>query len=74
MAQSIPPVIVGFIAGGLSYTIANYFLHKKSTGNLRKRKRAHGEDAAGSKNASGLALLIGSVMDNIPKNMALEFL
>jgi zinc transporter, ZIP family len=71
LAQSIPPVIFGFVAGGLSYTIANYFLNKKSSGNLRKRKRPHGEDAGGSKNASGLALLIGSVMDNIPENMAL---
>ena len=35
------------------------------------RKRSHGEDAGGSKHASGLALLVGSVMDNIPENMAL---
>ncbi|HEX5185272.1 MAG TPA: ZIP family metal transporter [Nitrososphaeraceae archaeon] len=71
LSQSIPPVIIGFAAGGLSYTLANYYLNKKSLGNIRKRKRSHGEDAAGSKNASGLALLIGSVMDNIPENMAL---
>ncbi len=71
LAQSIPPVIAGFIGGGLSYTIANYFLNTKTLGNIRKRKRSHGEDAGGSKNASGLALLVGSVMDNIPENMAL---
>ena len=71
LSQSIPPVIIGFISGGLSYTIANHFLTKKSKGNLRKRKRSHGEDGGGSKNASGLALLVGSVMDNIPENMAL---
>ena len=71
LTQSIPSVIIGFIAGGLSYTVANHFLNKKSRGNLRKRKRPHGEDAGGSKNASGLALLVGSVMDNIPENMAL---
>ena len=71
LAQSIPPVIAGFLAGGLSYTIANYFLNKKTLGNIRKRKRSHGEDAGGSKNASGLALLVGSIMDNIPENMAL---
>src|SRR5215213_7066422 len=64
LAQSILPVIAGFIGGGLSYTLANYFL-------IKKRKRSHGEDAGGSKNASGLALLVGSVMDNIPENMAL---
>jgi len=71
LAQSILPVIAGFIGGGLSYTLANYFLNKKTLGNIRKRKRSHGEDAGGSKNASGLALLVGSVMDNIPENMAL---
>jgi ZIP family zinc transporter len=71
MAQSIPPVIVGFSAGGLSYTIANYILNKKSKGDTRKRKRSHGEMAGGGKEASGLSLLVGSIMDNIPENMAL---
>ena len=74
LAQSIPPVIAGFIGGGLSYTIANYFLNKKTLGNIRKRKRSHGEDAGGRKNASGLAFLVGSVTDNIPENMAFRIL
>ena len=72
LAQSIPPVITGFIGGGLSYTIANYFLNKKTLGNIRKR--SHGEDAGGRKNASGLAFLVGSVTDNIPENMAFRIL
>lgn len=72
LSQSIPPVIIGFIAGGLSYTIANYILNKKSSGgDSRKRKRSHGEMAGGGKDASGISLLVGSIMDNIPENMAL---
>jgi zinc transporter ZupT len=38
---------------------------------VRKRKRSHGHNAGGGKSASGLSLLVGSVMDNIPENMAL---
>ena len=72
MSQSIPPVIIGFISGGLSYTIANYYLSKRSLqGNIRHRKKSHGTDAGGVKNISGSAILVGSVMDNIPENMAL---
>ncbi|MDQ3868750.1 MAG: ZIP family zinc transporter [Thermoproteota archaeon] len=67
--ESIPPVIIGFAAGGISYSIVNYILNKK--GGTKHRKKSHGENAGGGKNASGLALLIGSVMDNIPENMAL---
>ena len=86
LSQSIPPVIIGFILGGISYNVANRILDKKSKpeGNsstrgtthssgsaVRKRKRSHGENAGGGKNTSGLSLLVGSVMDNIPENMAL---
>ncbi len=67
--ESIPPVIIGFAAGGISYSIVNYILNKK--GGTKHRKKSHGENAGGGKNASGLALLVGSVMDNIPENMAL---
>lgn len=71
LSQSVIPVILGFIFGGLSYTIANYILNKKSKGQTRRRKRSHGDMAGGGKEASGLSLLVGSVMDNIPENMAL---
>ena len=30
LSQSIPPVVIGFILGGLSYSIANYILDRKS--------------------------------------------
>jgi zinc transporter, ZIP family len=71
MSQSIPSVIIGFISGGLAYTLANYYLDRRtSQGNIRHRKKSHGTDAGGGK-APGLAILVGSVMDNIPENMAL---
>ena len=79
LSQSIPPVVIGFILGGVSYSVANHILDRKSksksdstsSGTVRKRKRSHGDNAGGGKSASGLALLVGSVMDNIPENMAL---
>jgi zinc transporter, ZIP family len=81
LSQSIPPVVIGFILGGVSYSVANHILDRKSKsksktegtrgGAVRKRKRSHGDNAGGGKSASGLSLLVGSVMDNIPENMAL---
>ena len=80
LSQSIPPVVIGFILGGVAYSVANHMLDRKSksksnsdgdTGAVRKRKRSHGDNAGGGRSASGLALLVGSVMDNIPENMAL---
>jgi zinc transporter, ZIP family len=79
LSQSIPPVVIGFILGGVSYSVANHILDRKSksksdgtsSSTVRKRKRSHGDNAGGGKSASGLALLVGSVMDNIPENMAL---
>ena len=71
LSESITSVIIGFVLGGLSYTLANYILNRKSRGSTRHRKKSHGDNAGGGKDASGLALLVGSVMDNIPENMAL---
>ncbi|HET7283808.1 MAG TPA: hypothetical protein VFI70_03915 [Nitrososphaeraceae archaeon] len=79
LSQSIPAVVIGFVLGGVAYSVANHILDRKSksksdgnsSGTVRKRKRSHGDNAGGGKSASGLALLVGSVMDNIPENMAL---
>ena len=88
LSQSIPPVVIGFILGGVSYSVANRILDKKSRGQgnsssyntriqdimdiqVRKRKRSHRDNAGGGKSASELSLLVGSVMDTIPENMAL---
>ena len=81
LSKSIPPVVIGFVLGGVAYSVANHILDRKSKSksdvtngsgsSVRKRKRSHGDNAGGGKSASGLALLVGSVMDNIPENMAL---
>ena len=63
------PVVLGFTLGGISYRTVNYILNKKS--GIKNRKRSHGENAGGGKDASGIALMVGSLMDNIPENMAL---
>jgi zinc transporter, ZIP family len=69
LVKDLVPVVSGFTLGGLSYSIANYILNIKS--GTKNRKRSHGEKAGGGKNASGIALMVGSLMDNIPENMAL---
>jgi len=70
LVKDLVPVVLGFTLGGISYSIANYILNKKSSG-TKYRKRSHGENAGGGKDASGIALMVGSLMDNIPENMAL---
>lgn len=70
LAKNVVPVIAGFILGGISYSVANRVINKKNKG-LENRKRPYGENAGGGRNASGLALMVGSLMDNIPENMAL---
>jgi ZIP family zinc transporter len=69
LVNDLVPVVLGFILGGLSYSVVNHFLNRKS--GTKNRKRSHGENAGGGKDASGTALMIGSLMDNIPENMAL---
>src|SRR5919206_751611 len=69
LVNDLTPVVLGFALGGLSYSVANHILNKRS--GTKNRKRSHGENAGGGKGASGIALMIGSLMDNIPENMAL---
>src|SRR5919199_1737840 len=69
LVNDLVPVVLGFALGGLSYSVVNHILNKKS--GTKNRKRSHGENAGGGKDASGIALMVGSLMDNIPENMAL---
>ena len=69
LVNDLVPVVLGFALGGLSYSLVNHILNKKS--GTKNRKRSHGENAGGGNDASGIALMIGSLMDNIPENMAL---
>ncbi len=69
LVNDLVPVVLGFTLGGLSYSVANHILNKRK--GVKNRKRSHGENAGGGKDASGIALMVGSLMDNIPENMAL---
>src|SRR5918912_3395371 len=69
LVNDIVPVVLGFALGGLSYSAVNHILNRKR--GTKNRKRSHGENAGGGKDASGIALMVGSLMDNIPENMAL---
>ena len=71
LSQSIPAVILGFALGGLSYTAANYILTKRIERTFKEGEKVHMEIKQVGEEPSGLSLLVGSVMDNIPENMAL---
>jgi ZIP family zinc transporter len=63
-----------FIFGGVSYSIANLILERKSKSKVSQNSHISGSDAkiaSDRKAASGRSLFIGSVMDNIPRNAAL---
>lgn len=56
LSESIASVIIGFVLGGLSYTLANYILNKKSRGSTKHRKKSHGENAGGGKRCIGTCI------------------
>jgi zinc transporter, ZIP family len=55
LVNDLVPVVLGFTLGGISYSIANYILNKKSSG-TKNRKRSHGENAGGGKTPLALRL------------------
>jgi len=63
----IMPVSVGFIAGAVLFTVGNHVINKRGAKN---RKRCNGPDVGGG-SASGMALALGSLMDNIPESFAI---
>ncbi len=73
LTKDVLPVIVGFVIGGISYTTANFILSRKSDEITKHRKRSHYTNVQDNSNnkGQGLTLLVGSVMDNIPENIAL---
>ncbi|WP_148700317.1 ZIP family metal transporter [Candidatus Nitrososphaera evergladensis] len=69
-SQDILPLMAGFVAGGFAYNFANLLLGKVT--GVPRRRRPDGEKKSTDAAAPpGLALLVGSVMDNIPENIAL---
>ncbi len=75
VTHTLPATATGFFLGGISFSIANYILEKKSKRlGSRNKQLVASEDkntAAVSKPNSGKTLFIGSIMDNIPENAAL---
>ncbi|HEY7081199.1 MAG TPA: ZIP family metal transporter [Nitrososphaeraceae archaeon] len=74
VTHSLSATATGFVLGGVSYGIANSILQRKSKPKVSKnRHKTESDDkiASDSKPASGKALFIGSIMDNIPENAAL---
>jgi len=63
----IIPVSIGFIAGAIVFGIGNHEINKRGA---EHRKRCSGLEA-GTGKATGLALALGSLMDNIPESLAL---
>ena len=60
------PVSIGFVTGAVLFTVGNHMVNKRGAKN---RKRCTG--SAGGGNASGMALALGSLMDNIPESFAI---
>ncbi len=61
------PVSIGFVAGAGLFSWGNHTVNKRGAKN---RKRCFGPKVGG-KNASGTALAMGSLMDNIPESFAI---
>jgi len=57
----------GFIAGAVLFTVGNHVINKRGAKN---RKRCTGPEIGGG-GASGMALALGSLMDNIPESFAI---
>jgi zinc transporter, ZIP family len=74
VTHTLPAAAAGFILGGVSYSIANLILQRKSKSKTSINEHINDSDdntISDRKSASGRSLFIGSVMDNIPENAAL---
>jgi ZIP family zinc transporter len=74
ITHTLPATAAGFILGGVSYSLANLILERKSKSKTSINEHKNVSDAntiSDRKSASGRSLFIGSVMDNIPENAAL---
>jgi zinc transporter, ZIP family len=75
VTNTLPATATGLFLGGISFSIANLILERKSKRLSSKNRHLAASDdkntAAVSKPSSGKTLFIGAVMDNIPDNAAL---
>lgn len=74
VTHTLPATVTGFILGGISFSLADYFLKRKSVSKSPVAKQGnvsdHKEKSSG-KSDSGQSLFIGALMDSIPENAAL---
>lgn len=75
VTHTLHATVTGFILGGISFSIANYFLKKKSaakaSSNNLKKGSNYKEKGNTTSSDSGRSLFIGALMDGIPENAAL---
>ena len=61
--------VIGFIAGALIYTLANWFLDRRGA---KHRKRSGEQQPNESENpGSGLAIAVGALLDGIPESIVI---
>lgn len=77
VTHTIPATATGFILGGLSFSIANLILERKSKSKEKTTTTKHANSPENSSSIveanpmSGRSLFVGSLMDNVPENAAL---
>jgi zinc transporter, ZIP family len=67
----IPATATGFVLGGVTCSIADFILERKSKSRDPAAIRFGGKYASSGESVSGRSMFIGSIMDCIPENAAL---
>jgi len=64
------PTALGFLVGGIAYTIANVIISRQGAKH-RKRSGSNPERSQSTDNNSGLALAVGALLDGIPESIVI---
>lgn len=74
VTHTVPAALTGLILGGISFSIADYILKRKSSSKSPVAKQGNASDhkeKSSGKSDSGQSLFVGALMDCIPENAAL---
>ncbi|HET7584937.1 MAG TPA: hypothetical protein VFK13_08520 [Gemmatimonadaceae bacterium] len=63
------PIALGFLAGAVVYTAANWMLDRR--GAKHRKRSGHQQPSEESCPGSGLAIVVGSLIDGIPESIAI---